>query len=243
MYAPLCLLSNTATKEQHVSVKSARRSHTHTHTQPFNGLWSGTTRVGRYQKKHSPTHTHPDHRTSFIIFLHLQRSMPSSLFIVRAWQSSRRLQPLSRSSLVFLMVLDPQLHTPYISSPNHHLLFAAQPVLLQYQCYVIHTKSLSQLLTYSLLSQRDDQYVNYLCQDEEWGGLGWTSRAGCGDGKFVADGNYYAASYVHMRPTATDGVAWSVHVGHTGELCKNGWTDSLLGRLMWNKNYLLPGTV
>ena len=24
-----------------------------THTQPFNGLWSGTNRVGRYQKKHS----------------------------------------------------------------------------------------------------------------------------------------------------------------------------------------------
>ena len=37
---------------------------THTHTQPFNGLLSGTTRVGRYQKKHSSTHTHPDHRTS-----------------------------------------------------------------------------------------------------------------------------------------------------------------------------------
>ena len=47
--------------------------YTHTHTQPFNSLWSGTTRVGQYQKKHSPTHTHPDHRTSFIIFLHLQR--------------------------------------------------------------------------------------------------------------------------------------------------------------------------
>jgi len=46
----------------------------HTHTQLFNGLWSGTT---RYQKKHSPTHTHPDHWTSFIIFLHLQRSMAS----------------------------------------------------------------------------------------------------------------------------------------------------------------------
>ena len=29
---------------------------------PFNGLWSGTTRVGRYQKKHSPTHTHPGKR-------------------------------------------------------------------------------------------------------------------------------------------------------------------------------------
>jgi len=56
----------------------------HTHTQPFNGLLSGTTRVGRYQKKHSPTYTQPDHRTYFIIFLHLQRSMASSLFILRA---------------------------------------------------------------------------------------------------------------------------------------------------------------
>jgi len=25
----------------------------HTHTQPFNGRWSGTTQVGQYQKKHS----------------------------------------------------------------------------------------------------------------------------------------------------------------------------------------------
>ena len=61
---------------------------THAHTQPFNGLWSGTTWVGRYQKKHSPNHTHPDHQTSFIIFLHLQRSTASSLFNLSAWQSS-----------------------------------------------------------------------------------------------------------------------------------------------------------
>ena len=47
---------------------------------PFNGLWSGTTRVGRYQKELSPTHTYPNQRASFIIFLHLQRSMASSLF-------------------------------------------------------------------------------------------------------------------------------------------------------------------
>ena len=57
------------------SFRYKTRTNGHTHTQPFNGLWSGTTRVGRYQKKHSPTHTHPDHRASFIIFLHLQRSM------------------------------------------------------------------------------------------------------------------------------------------------------------------------
>jgi len=36
------------------------------------------------EKKHSPTQTHRDHRTSFIIFLHLQRSIASSLFILRA---------------------------------------------------------------------------------------------------------------------------------------------------------------
>ena len=59
------------------------------YTQTFNGLLSGTTRVGQYRKKHSPTHTHPDDRTSFIIFLHLQRSTASSLFSLRAWQSSR----------------------------------------------------------------------------------------------------------------------------------------------------------
>jgi len=38
--------------------------------QPFNGRLSGTTRVGRYQKKHSPAHAHPGQRTSFITFLH-----------------------------------------------------------------------------------------------------------------------------------------------------------------------------
>ena len=60
----------------------------HTHTQPFNGLWSRTTQVGWYQKKHSPTHTHPVHQTSFINFLHLLWSIASSVFSLRAWQSS-----------------------------------------------------------------------------------------------------------------------------------------------------------
>ena len=57
-----------------------------THTQPFNGPLSGTTQVGRYQKKHSPTHTQPGHQTSFINFLRLQ-SVASSSFNLRAWQS------------------------------------------------------------------------------------------------------------------------------------------------------------
>jgi len=56
--------------------------------QPFNGRLSGTTRVGRYQKKHSPAYTHSGQRTSFITFLHLQRSTASSLFSLCAWESS-----------------------------------------------------------------------------------------------------------------------------------------------------------
>ena len=37
---------------------------------------------------------------------------------------SPHVEPLSRSSLVFPLVLDPQLHAPYISSPSHRHLFA-----------------------------------------------------------------------------------------------------------------------
>ena len=78
---------------------------------PFNGLWSGTTRVGRYQKKHSPTHTHR------IIVLPLS---PFS-FCNGPWHplystyvlDSPHVQPLSRSSLVFPLVLNPQLHAKF----------------------------------------------------------------------------------------------------------------------------------
>jgi len=59
---------------------------THTQQRPFYGPLSGTTRVSRYQKKHSPTH-HPDHHPYFISFFHLPRSIASSLFKLRALQS------------------------------------------------------------------------------------------------------------------------------------------------------------
>jgi len=54
--------------------------------QPFYVPLSGTTRVSRFQKKHSPTR-HPDHHSIFISFFHLPRSIASSLFKLRAWQS------------------------------------------------------------------------------------------------------------------------------------------------------------
>ena len=74
---------------------------THTHIQPFNGPLCRPAWVRRYQKKHSPTHTHPVHQTSFICFLHLLRSIaPRSVYVL----DSPFPQPLSRFSLVFLLV-------------------------------------------------------------------------------------------------------------------------------------------
>ena len=63
-----CAVLNNYFEHMGHSSLSTKKNLTQTIQQrPFNGLWSGTTRVGRYQKEHSPTHTHPDHRASFII--------------------------------------------------------------------------------------------------------------------------------------------------------------------------------
>ena len=104
------------------------REPTNTTTTPL----SGTTWISRYQKKHSPTH-HPDQHPVFIRFFHLPRSIASSLFKLRAWQSFA--QPLSMSSLVYLLVWSPPPHIPYISSPisvffSQHMPIPSQPVLL-----------------------------------------------------------------------------------------------------------------
>jgi len=54
-------------------ITKATPYHTHTHTHTHNrfmALWilSGTIRVSRYQKKHSPTHTHRGHQSSLSAF-------------------------------------------------------------------------------------------------------------------------------------------------------------------------------
>jgi len=90
----------------------------------FIALWilSRTIQVGRYQKKHSPTHTYRGHHSSLICFLHLLRSMTSSLFNVYAWQL------FCTISVQVFMVWHPPLHTVhtlYIFSPSHCLLFTA----------------------------------------------------------------------------------------------------------------------
>ena len=78
--------------DSHSSLQSHTHTHTHKHTHTHNHimtLWifSGTTQVSRYQKKHSPTHTYRGHQSSLTRCLHLLRSMASSLFNPRAWPS------------------------------------------------------------------------------------------------------------------------------------------------------------
>jgi len=105
-----CCLKNK-TSNQHISCPSPP-----THNR-FTAIWilSGATQVSRYQKKHSPTHTYCGHQLSLICF------NKSSLFNPRTWQS---FSTVSKFSLVYLLAWHPPLHTPYISSPNHCLLFA-----------------------------------------------------------------------------------------------------------------------
>ena len=102
-----------------------------THTQPFNGLWSGTTRVGQYQKKHSPTHNHPDHRTSFINFLHLQRSIASFVQFTSLTVFSDNLSPGTLWSSSWSWNLYFTLHAflhPVIIFFSQHMPTPTQPV-------------------------------------------------------------------------------------------------------------------
>jgi len=61
--------------------QTKQHTHARTHTQPFNDRSSGTTRLDRYQKKRSPTNSHPDHQTSCINFLHLPPTIHSILLV------------------------------------------------------------------------------------------------------------------------------------------------------------------
>jgi len=98
--------------------------HTRTHNHfTVQMILSVTTQKSRYQKKHSPTHTHCGDPWPLICFVYLLQSMASSCSIHVPY--SLFPQSLSQFSLVYLLAWHPPLHTPHISSPNHCLLFAA----------------------------------------------------------------------------------------------------------------------
>jgi len=69
---------NTVTE---LDVECIHQVTAHTHNL-LTGLWilSGTMRVSGYQKKHSPIYTYHGHQFSLFCFIHLRRSMASSLF-------------------------------------------------------------------------------------------------------------------------------------------------------------------
>ena len=125
--------------------------------QPFNGRLSGTTRVGRYQKKHSPAHTRPGQHTSFITFS-ICNGPRHPLYSAYMLDSPLE-QSLSRSSLVFPLVLNPQLHTPCISSPNHHHPFRSTcPYQLSLFCCNINAMSSTPSLSLIHISEPTRPY-------------------------------------------------------------------------------------
>jgi len=97
----------------------------HTHTQPFYGSLDyvrdnpGETVP---EKKHSPTHTHRGHQSSLSAFSIYYDPWHPPYSIHMLYSLSP--QSLSKFSLVYLLAWHPPLHTPYISSSNHYLLFA-----------------------------------------------------------------------------------------------------------------------
>ena len=108
------------------SKTSLHQNSTQTNTQPFCGcldfVW--TIRASQYQKKHSLCQL-----TSSLVISHL---LSASSICYDVWHPTCSIyvldslfpQSLSKLSLVYLLAWHPPLHTPYISSPNHYLLFA-----------------------------------------------------------------------------------------------------------------------
>jgi len=128
-----------------------------THTHMAHWTLSTTTRVSRYQKKHPLTHTYRGNQSSLICFLHLFDLLhpPCSIYV----PDSLFPQSLYKFSLVYLLAWHPQLHTPYITSFDHYLLFAAHAhtittcfAAVPRLCHLILV-SLSQTLTWNSIMQ------------------------------------------------------------------------------------------
>jgi len=106
------------------------------------------------RRKHSPTHTYPNHQPSFICFLHLLRSIASSPFNLHAWQTFRT--TTLQSSLVYLLVWHPPLHKflhPITVSFSKHMPIPLQPVVSRL-CHLIlvSLNSWHETLSFTLMS-------------------------------------------------------------------------------------------
>jgi len=108
------------------------------------------------------SHSHPSSSPDIRCQLPPLTTIHSILFIqfTRLAVLFDNLSPVSRSYLVFLLVLDPLLHTPCIFSPSHRLLFAgyahtiaACSAVIPMLChlYLISLSSLLGNLSFSLM--------------------------------------------------------------------------------------------
>ena len=103
------------------------------------------------------THTHPDHQTSFINFLHLLRSIASSVSSLRAWQSfsTASLQVLFGlpfglgPSTSYTMHFFTESSSSLRGTIAHALTVAACSAVIPMLCY-LYLISLSQLLPWNL---------------------------------------------------------------------------------------------
>jgi len=108
---------------------SGVRSHTHTHkhTQPF---YVSLDFVWDNPREPIPTETFTHSHLHCIVAIN--HPLSASSIYYNPWphpcsiymSDSLFPQPLSKFSLVYLLAWHPPLHTPYISSPTHCLLFA-----------------------------------------------------------------------------------------------------------------------
>jgi len=114
------LRSPLPARDFHITnAQTDRQTHTNTHTHNRLTAFVRDNRGRPVPEKN----THP--LTPILIIGH---PLSSSSIYSDPWHPLRSFyvldnplgQPLSRPCLVFLLVLDPELHTPYFSSPNHH---------------------------------------------------------------------------------------------------------------------------
>jgi len=120
---------------------SQKHTHTHTHRQPFYGSVDFV-QDNPGEPVPEETFTHYTHRGH-------QISLSASSIYYDPWHPPYSIhmlyslfpQSLSKFSLVYILAWHPPLHTPYISSPNPYLLFAAHAhtiAIWARKCQIFH---------------------------------------------------------------------------------------------------------
>ena len=169
------------------------------------------------------THSHPSWSSDIpICFLHLLRSITSSLFNPRALQSFP--QSLSKFSLVYLLTGHPPLHTPYISSPNHCLLFTAHVHTIA-ACFVV-VQRLCPLILVSLSTLYLGLYLVASRHISIWPFLSLPSEVPPHFPFLQARSHFHATyCFAHNCCTISLSSVVSLSVRLESVLWQNGWMD------------------